>query len=134
MHVLLFQPRFWQPIVTGEKLHTIRPTRKRVICPGDQLSLRGWSGAAYRSPQRVLTDETCIDCRPIWIDNQGIHVDGFGRVEDLDAFARSDGFTSWEEMQAFWNSQPPSRSGLEYGLPFSGDFIRWGVHPLFANS
>jgi len=126
MAVLLFEKRFWEPIFSGEKVHTIRRTRKRPIGPGDELSLRGWTGKPYRSKQFVLCEETCLDVRRIWIDQQGIVIDGLDRLsepEELDAFARSDGFTGWEEMRLYRD--------FFYDLPFSGDFIQWGIHPLF---
>lgn len=125
--VLLFEPRFWRPIATGEKVHSIRRTRKRPINPGDELSLRGWEGKPYRSRQRTLTDETCLAVRECWIDAQGIVIDQhrFSEPDELDAFAVSDGFDNWEQMRTYRD--------FFYNLPFSGDFIQWGVHPMLAN-
>lgn len=123
MVVLMFEKRFWEPIFSGEKVHSIRPSRKRPISPGDDLSIRGWAGVAYRSKQKIICEETVIDVRPIWIDLQGIVIDGFDRInepEDLDAFARTDGFKDWADMRQYRN--------LFYKLPFSGDFIQWGIN------
>ncbi len=95
MVVLMFEKQFWEPVVSGAKVHSIRPTRKRPINAGDLLSLRGWAGVAYRSQQRVLCEETCIDVRPIWIDLDGVVIDGYDRIqepEELDLFAKSVGF------------------------------------------
>lgn len=125
MKVLLFEKRFWEPIFCGDKVHSIRRGRKRPIVPGDRLSLRGWEGVAYRSNQRVLCEETCLDVRPIWIDTRGVYIDGYDRLEepeDLDRFAVSDGFATWEAMRIYRD--------FFYRLPFSGDFIQWGVHPF----
>lgn len=58
MTVLLFEPRFWESVATGHKVHSIRPKRKRPINVGDALSLRGWEGKPYRSKQRVLCEES----------------------------------------------------------------------------
>ncbi len=126
MIVLLFEPRFWQPIVSGEKVHSIRRTRKRPVVPGHDLSLRGWEGKPYRSRQRVLCEETCIAVRECWIDKQGIVIDGhrFSEPADLDQFAKSDGFDNWREMRTY--------RGFRYSLPFSGCLIQWGVHPMLA--
>lgn len=116
MKVLLFERRFWPPIVSGEKVHTIRRPRKHPICPGDAISLRGWEGKAYRSRQRVLCDETCLTVRNCRIDAQGIVIDGrrFSERRELDAFAVSDGFVDWNEM----------RSYHDFSLPFSGRSIK----------
>lgn len=125
MAVLLFEKRFWSPVCSGDKLHSIRRTRKRPIVPGDNLSLRGWEDKPYRSKQCILTEETCIDVRPIWIDKDGVCIEGCDRIgepEELDEFAKSDGFDTWEEMRLYRD--------FFYNLPFSGDFIQWGVHPL----
>jgi hypothetical protein len=124
MKVLLFEFRFWIPIVSGDKVHTIRRTRKRPINPGDPISLRGWEGKAYRSKQRVLSDETCIAIRECWIDVQGIVIDGhrFSEPEELDRFAVSDGFHDWAQMRTY--------NDFFRNLPFAGELIQWGVHPM----
>jgi len=123
MAVLLFEKRFWKPIFSGDKLHSIRPTRKRAINPGDPLSLRGWEGVAYRSKQVILSDEVCINVMPIRIDLDGIYIDNYGRIrepDELDEFAKTDGFANWQEMRGYRN--------MFYNLPFSGDFIQWGLN------
>lgn len=127
MPVLLFERRFWAPIIHGDKVHSIRRTRKRPIVPGQQLSLRGWEGSAYRSRQRVLSEELCLNVTPIRIDAQGVYIDGYGRISeqtDLDEFAVSDGFESWKGMCLYRD--------FNYGLPFTGDFIQWGNHRLLT--
>jgi hypothetical protein len=127
MKVLLFEPRFWGPVASGEKVHSIRRTRKRPVCRGDNLSLRAWEGKPYRSRQRVLCEEICIFVRECWIDRSGIVIDGhrFGEADELDAFAVSDGFDNWDQMRTYRD--------FFYNLPFSGDLIQWGVHPMLAN-
>lgn len=124
MKVILFEKRFWELIVCGHKVHTIRQPRKRPINPGDALSLRGWEGAAYRSKQRVLAEETCVAVRDIWIDAQGIVIDQ-RRLDDpdeLNRFAVSDGFSGWAELLSFTH--------FCRKLPFAGEMIQWGVHPM----
>lgn len=127
MAVLMFEKRFWEPIVSGTKVHSIRPTRKRPIVPGELIRLRGWEGAAYRSKQMTLCEEICIDVRNIWIDLQGIVVEGFDRIDEpqeLDLFAQTDGFRDWNDMRSYRN--------LFYNLPFAGDFIQWGPNKFLA--
>lgn len=125
MKVLLFERRFWFPILAGNKVHTIRRPRKHPICPGDEISLRGWEGVAYRSRQCVLLEETCLTIRNCRIDVRGIMIDGhrFSEQPELDAFAASDGFSSWYDMQNY----------RDFRLPFSGELIQWGVHPMFRD-
>ena len=128
MAVLLFEKQFWEPIVSGTKVHSIRPTRKRPISPGDSLSLRGWEGVAYRSKQAILCEETCIDVRDLWIDRSGVVIEGYDRIdepEELDLFATTDGFANWDEMRQYRN--------LFYHLPFSGDFIQWGPNKFLES-
>jgi hypothetical protein len=130
MPVLLFEQRFWEPVVSGTKVHSIRRTRKRPIKPGDDLSLRAWEGKPYRSPQRILCEETCIAVRECWIDAQGIVIGSsshfrLSEPDELDQFARSDGFDNWEQMRTYRD--------FFYNLPFSGDLIQWGVHPMLVN-
>lgn len=125
----MFEKQFWEAIVTGSKVQTIRRTRKKPInYYGQMLSLRGWEGVAYRSKQAIVCEEKCIDCRPIWIDGGGIVIDGHDRIdepEELDLFAQLDGFANWEAMQGYDN--------LCKQLPFSGDFIQWGPNKLLAS-
>lgn len=124
MPIILFERRFWEPVETGQKVHTIRLQRKRPVNPGDSLILRGWEGAAYRSPQRHLLDVTCLAVRLITVARPGIVLNGtmVRDIPSLDDFAKSDGFAHWEEMLDFthFNRQ----------LPFSGVLIQWGEHPL----
>ena len=126
MRVILFERRFWEAVVTGEKVHTIRRPRKRQIDPGDRLSLRGWEGKPYRSRQRVLSEETCIAIRDVWIDCRQVVVgDHQFHGEELEAFARSDGFGNFAELLVF--------VGYHHRLPFSGELIQWGVHTLLKS-
>ena len=129
MKVILFERRFWELVATGAKVHTIRRPRKRPINVGDALSLRGWEGKPYRSKQRTLTEETCIAIRDVWIDCEGIIIgNDNGRWyydrdrELLDAFAVSDGFATFAELLSFTH--------FNRHLPFTGELIQWGVHPM----
>ncbi len=134
MTVLMFQPRFTDPIRSGQKCQTIRPPRKRPIKIGDDLSLRQWEGKAYRSPQVEIAAVRCSGVFEIEVRSNGITI---GEADDfvnprppritasaeLNAFAQGDGFESWMEMRKYITQQ----SG--YGLPFSGVLIQWEVPP-----
>ena len=42
---------FREKFLKGEKVHTIRKNERGYFKDGDDLSVRAWSGAAYRSKQ-----------------------------------------------------------------------------------
>lgn len=124
MPTIMFQNRFADSVAAGTKLQTIRPPRKRQIVAGDKLSLRKWADKAYRSPQIVLREATCISCEFVLI---GHHIrlgnsifmrDKFLEPVELERFAKADGFDSFYEMFN-WFSQT-------HGMPFHGILIRWG--------
>lgn len=52
--VRLFKPEFAAKVLSGEKCQTVRATPKRMPTPGDRISCRAWTGAPYRSKQRIL--------------------------------------------------------------------------------
>ena len=113
-HVILFQPQFADKVRDGSKLQTIRPPRKREIHPGDELSLRRWTGAPYRSKQEVLREAVCVEVEPILLRDWS-----YGSDKHLDALARADGFADWPEMRDWFRAT--------HGLPFRGVLIRWGT-------
>lgn len=123
MTTIMFQHRFADRVANGTKLQTIRPPRKRPIVAGDRLSLRKWADKAYRSPQIVLREATCICCKPVHIcygysSTPSIFIDNKFMDEGWnDEFAKADGFQSFAEMFE-WFSQT-------HGLPFAGVLIRW---------
>jgi len=129
MTVLLFYERFHAPLISGQKFFTIRSPRRRPVRRGDPLSLRTWSGRPYGSPQRVLLETVCAMAERVRLDD----VDGrlaadfekAGPVpaEDMDDFARADGFADASEMLAYYHGD----SGRS--LPFEGEFIRWFGRP-----
>ncbi len=129
MRVLTFMPRFWEKIKAGEKLQTCR---LRAGCVrGDALSLRGWSGRPYMTPQiKLLEPVTCQRIRPVVIvfhdggDVMDITLDG--RALDLDNqafFAVSDGFFSRLDMMKFFCARYPRM--VRKGEPFDGVCISW---------
>lgn len=117
-HVRLFQPRFAEMVVRGEKRQTVRPVPKRMPKAGEKISLRAWTGKPYRSKQRVLMDTIIEKVEGIRITSAGIYL--ADRPLGLDAelrFARADGFRSWEQMREWF--------GSTHGLPFEGIAIYW---------
>lgn len=122
-HVLLFRPRFVNPILAGTKHQTIRAPRKRAIRPGDLLSLRRWTGTAYRSPQEEILSRNCYSVCPIYLwaatrDMVHIRVGGeFLNHDEVRTFAVADGFDSYEVMARYWLATHPG--------PFHGELIEW---------
>lgn len=114
-----FQRQFADAVESGRKRQTIRAPRKdgRHAKPGDKLQL--YTGMRTKSC-RNLKDAVCHDACPILIEADKIWT--FQPQElhtDLDAWAKLDGFQSWEEMRAFFTQA--------HGLPFNGVLIRWLV-------
>lgn len=108
MTVILFHPRFVSPIRQGAKQQTIRHAAR--CRPGDTLSLRRWQGRPYRSPQEEIVPQVvCSAVRRLWVEVEWsdarvavqVAVDGVP-VEDMDAFARADGFAGLADMEAFY--------------------------------
>lgn len=135
MATIMFQNRFWHLILDGSKVNTIRPARKRPILPGENLSLRGWEGKAYRSKQRELLIATCLAVREIIIFDTFVHVEGYGdgitKPEELDQFARFDGFESFQEMREFQKAlYPENLRGMSDR--FRGTFIQWGENSVLS--
>jgi hypothetical protein len=120
MIVLLFQDRFAPLVRVGSKIQTIRGARKQPVKVGDHLSLRRWTGAAYRSPQEVLRESYCTLIAPVMIGKTAGDLFIDDRPMDSDdshAFARNDGFADVVDMLNWF--------GNVHDLPFAGMLIRW---------
>lgn len=127
MIVLTFQPRFAGLVRTGAKRQTIRLERKRPIKPGDELSLREWSGRPYLSKQNVLRDgERCSSTEEFRIENHGFedfnltmfHLNGnMLDLLDMEKLALADGFSDLYEMYTWFCKT--------HGIPFKGVLIKW---------
>lgn len=113
--VRMFKPRFAALVETGEKLQTVRPAPKRTLKAGDRISLRCWTGAPYRSKQRVLREAVIVGVDHCEITETGVIVNSY--AEPCDDFARADGFRDFFEL-ADWFRET-------HGLPFEGVVIRW---------
>lgn len=126
-HVFMFKPRFAPLVEAGTKPTTIRPPRKREVRVGDVLDLRTWTGAPYRSKQRKLREEVCVEAVGIALGA----APGLARIAggawpcmewaDVVALARGEGFPSVSEMWEWFEA--------EHGLPFTGTLYRWRPTP-----
>lgn len=104
-----FQARFVRPIESGEKRQTIRRRGKRRHAEaGDKLQL--YTGQRTKKCRKILEeDPTCIAVQAVTIRvgafDVAVAVDGrWLTVEELDEFARYDGFADREDFHAFWLS------------------------------
>lgn len=111
----MFKPQFAPLVESGAKCQTVRPTPKRMPKPGDHISLRCWTGAPYRSKQRVLREATITRVARCTISDQGIvYLDGEHAPK---GFAKADGFPSHCAMVNWFAEQ--------HGLPFVGVALYW---------
>jgi hypothetical protein len=121
--VLLFHPRFWPAIRSGDKCQTIRMVGKRPVRAGTILSLRGWKNKPYRSKQLILGPAICDAVEPVLIeigDGVEIMIEIAGVRLNWGAvcnFVRADGFESQADFEDWWTTHRYS--------PFEGVVIRW---------
>lgn len=116
--VKLFQPRFATLVKAGAKTQTIRkvPKRERDMPKvGDELCASEWTGAPYRSKQRVLMHGIITKVARVDITETSIAVDSYAEPEE--AFAKADGFKDEFEMRDWFRET--------HGLPFEGILICW---------
>lgn len=115
-----FQKQFVPAIESGEKTHTIRKNGKRPHAKaGSDIQL--YYGMRTKVCRKIR-DAVCVFAIPIAINVSSTTITeirlGSELVDDLEAFAQSDGFESLEAMHRFW---------LDFhgvGL-FEGTFIEW---------
>ncbi len=114
-----FKEQFAGPVERGEKRQTIRPRRKRPTRPGD--ALQHYTGMRTRKCRKLL-DAACLRVESIDIGHELGHVVVRINGEPLllaqiQALAQADGFETVSAFLAFFDNH--------YGLPFSGEIIRW---------
>lgn len=120
----MFKLRFREPILAGTKRQTIREPRRHPPRIGERISLRVWEGRPYASPQVILGTATFLAEIPVDIDwnpeeGLGVILDSVTLdAEQLDDFARCDGFADAKEMDLFWQKNK--------GYPFVGSVYAWG--------
>lgn len=117
-HVRMFSHQFHEAVKSGKKRQTIRRSPKRGIMAGDTISLRGWSGNAYRSKQVILRYAEVKSVRVVEIFGDSMHI-GKTRLTQLqrEEVAIDDGFKCFNDMTAWIRNN--------YELPFEGVMISW---------
>lgn len=125
-----FQKRFADNVESGKKLQTIRRRRKRLTVAGEMLHL--YTGLRSKF-SRLLRRAKCTRVLPIEIYATPVEVVSrqFVQVkvgpewissEELDDFARADGFIDADDFYAFWRDV----HGLRPDNPLKGfDLIQW---------
>lgn len=119
MPALNFQKQFADAVERGEKRQTIRAIRKDKRLPAKRGAVIAlYTGMRTRGCRR-LGYAMCENVRPIKITEGVVFCDdGWIRTpEQLEAFARADGFMDWADMLAWFKKT--------HGLPFSGHLIEW---------
>jgi hypothetical protein len=127
MTVLLFRPRFVEPIQGGTKHQTIRATPR--CKPEDVLSLRVWAGLPYRSEQQeIVPPVVCEAIRPItiridrWDNRAEIAIGGQALTHDeVCRFVRADGFRCVSDFVEHWHARD--------AMHFEGFLIEWADRP-----
>lgn len=99
-----FKPQFEKPIQAGKKRQTIRALGKRRHArPGEMLQL--YTGMRTKSCRKIMPDQRCAVVVGVVIEvrQDGLTVNvGGEHVEDLEGFARMDGFLGANAMRDFW--------------------------------
>lgn len=126
-----FNKGFVAPIRAGTKRQTIRLPRKRHARPGEELQL--FTGMRTKHCE-LIGRATCTGVHEVRLDFAAgtVEIDAvlvLTQPEDLDEFARRDGFTPrraddfarrpWLFMRMWWSQVHP---GLDV---FNGVLIRW---------
>jgi hypothetical protein len=118
-----FKADFTAPILARTKRQTIRAERKRHARLREALQL--YTGMRTRSC-RLIGRATCTLVMPMRLDLDAGRIESLetGRAwttpEEIEHFARQDGFASWRALRAFWAAEHPGIS------VFSGVMIGWG--------
>jgi hypothetical protein len=119
MPLFNFQKQFAPDVESGEKRQTIRARRKNRPQVGQTAYL--YTGARTKAC-RKLGEEKIVRVVPVLISNDGLAIGASAlgvkfEKQELDTFAKNDGFQSWESMRDWFKNT--------HGLPFPGDLIQW---------
>lgn len=128
-----FKAQFAEPILAGTKGGTIRADRRRHARPGEELQL--YTGMRTQHC-RLIARKTCVAVEPVTlvlfadiVMEMAIFPErktALADRDELNAFARFDGFASIDEMRAFWRTEHPNIEPLR---GFKGWHIRWAPFP-----
>lgn len=140
-----FQKQFAEPILSGQKLQTIRAPRKRHARPGEMLQL--YTGMRTRTCKKIA-EKKCVAVIPVllnfyqsgWVlvgesypfDSPPSKLINYQTLPDVpqgkykfadkEDFAWRDGFESFEDMSAFWAKHHDHIAETNY---FIGLVIGW---------
>lgn len=86
-----------------EKIHTIRENAKGYFKAGDAVSVRQWTGQAYRSKQlQIGTDKLGLEPVRIVNASNGLHAFVGGERIDVNELIRNDGLTQNDFREWFF--------------------------------
>jgi hypothetical protein len=111
-----FRPQFAAPIVARTKAHTIRAAVPRGYTVGHWAPL--YTGLRTKAVQLIGSGKMATPSE-VRIDFDQAAVQRNGAAQETLAFARADGFPTWEAMEAFWTEHHP---GVRQ---FSGWLLPW---------
>lgn len=143
MALLGYRPQFVDPLLSGQKIGTIRAVRKYPIKERERLY--HYTGLRTKHCHKI-GESTCVTCEPITILlNSGVIVidrkidlfstdtcDVYKGEKQLNKFAYHDGFRNWREMREFWMDTYGTRKGKRKVIlvPYQGMYIRHTkLHP-----
>lgn len=116
MVAINFSPQFAGPVERGEKRQTIRRGKK--CGPGDALQL--YTGQRTKAC-RKLRDAVCKDVTYVVLTARGVTLGDKRRFpDDIDEFARLDGFADYAAMWKWFSERYETNS-------FTGYVIRWDL-------
>lgn len=113
-----FKAEFIPLIHSGDKFQTIR--RSMRCKPGETMHL--FTGLRTKDCQRI-GEAICQEVFPVMFRENSFHTGFNHKVSQMDnpdellAFAKADGFSSWEDCHQFFRNH--------YEFPFTGFVHRW---------
>jgi hypothetical protein len=117
-----FQPQFEPLILAGTKIHTIRPTPKRLPFIGEEFVGYVWTGKPYRTKQREFFRSTIVAVETVkieqwrWIRIGRKQIHTLTQANDV---AVADGFECYAAL-LLWFCR-------NHSLPFTGILIGWAT-------
>lgn len=136
MAILSFKKRFAGKVRNGRKRQTIRAIRKYPIVPGETLYLYTALRTKWTEKLREVKCKS-VQAITIYINSGLIDVfetafdhttrTTYTTIENLNGFAKADGFKDWEDMKAFWIAEHGVKKGKRKAIlqPFEGILIKW---------
>ena len=118
--ILTFKPQFVEPIKDGTKIHTIREDKNNRWKQWTKIQFWNGNPRNVKANPHQFQSGVCTDVKGIVIDfenndiviiGENIEDDSFiTGINELNKFARNDGFESWESLkQWFFNEYGKNR-------------------------